>query len=125
MSGAAQTIEIRRSDGSLIGAYPGANIREALVNAARSGADLGGAYLRGERPVVQYGPVGSESRTVVGYVTDRGLRIRAGCFFGDLAEFREAIADTHGENTHGREYALVADLFERHAELWTQAGADS
>ena len=45
--------------------------------------------------------------------------VRSGCFFGPLDEFRKAVETNHGDNVHGREYALACDLAELHAKEWT------
>jgi len=97
-----------------------------LYGANLSGADLRGAYLRdnklvGERPILQIGPIGSRSDYLVAYLTDAGVMIVAGCFFGTLAEFRAACAETHGDSIHGREYAAAIQMIEAHASLWTPA----
>jgi hypothetical protein len=48
MSSVAKTVKIySRWDGSLLGEFPGADIKEALENAARSKANLDGANLDG------------------------------------------------------------------------------
>ncbi len=117
-----------RRDADLRGAdLRGAYLRDAdLRGADLRGADLIGAYLSGaklvgERPVLQIGPIGSRADYLVAYLTDAGIMIRAGCFFGALDEFRAACVKTHGDGTHGREYAAAIQLIETHAKLWTPA----
>jgi hypothetical protein len=172
----AQTMTIRRRDGSIIGEFPGATLREALENAVRDRAKLVGAYLGdtnlggaslagahlvgahlvganlvranlvranlvgasldgtnlggaklvgaklvGKRPVLQLGPIGSRSAYLVAYLTDAGVRIQTGCFFGSLDTFRAAVARTHGEGIHGREYIAAVAMIEAHAALWAPA----
>ncbi len=85
------------------------------------GADLAGAKLLGNRPIIQIGPVGSRCAYLVAYLTDAGVRVRAGCFFGSLDEFRAAVIETHGTSIHAREYAAAIALIEMHAECWTPA----
>ena len=105
----------------------GANLRDAdllganLLGANLLGADLLGADLVGDRPVLMIGPVGSRSAYLTAYVTDAGVRVRAGYFFGSLAEFRSAVVETHGDSNHGREYAAAISLIEAHAAIWTPA----
>ena len=110
----------------------GANLRGAnLVGADLAGANLAGAYLGGanlggdkklkligQRPVFTIGPIGSRADTLIAFLTDAGIRIRAGCFFGTLDDFRSAIHETHGSNEHGREYAAAIVLIEAHASLF-------
>ena len=115
----------------LRGAYlPGAHLRGADLRGANlSGADLRGAHLRGakltdeltlvgERPVISIGPVGSRSDTLFGFVTNQGLRVRTGCFFGAPEEFATAVQAEHGTTAFGREYLRALELLELHAELY-------
>ena len=37
-----------------------------------------------------------------------------GCFYGDLAEFREIVKKTHGDSKYAKEYLAIADLMELH-----------
>jgi hypothetical protein len=104
----------------------GANLVGAsLAGANLDGANLGGAKLIGKRPIIQIGPIGSRSSYVVAYLTDAGVRVRAGCFFGSLDELRAAVIKTHGESIHAREYAAAIALIEMHAECWTPAAVVS
>ena len=102
-----------RLDGaSLVGAsLDGAR----LDGASLDGASLVGASLDGARLD------GSRSGYLFAYLTDAGIMIRAGCFFGTLDEFRAACDKTHGDSTHGREYAAAIQMTEAHASLWTPA----
>ena len=102
----------------LSGAYLGG---ADLSGAYLGGADLSGNKLVGNRPVLQIGPVGSRANYLVAYLTDAGVVIRAGCFSGTLAEFRDACARTHGDGIHGREYAAAVQMIEAHAALWAPA----
>lgn len=98
------------------------------------GADLDGAYLRGadlggdkrligDRPVFAVGPIGSRSDFFTAYITDKGLYLRAGCFFGTVIEFTSKLSETHGTNEHAQEYAAALALIQCHARLWTPEGA--
>ena len=115
----------------LRGAYlPGAHLRGVdlrganLSGADLRGADLGGAKLTdeltlvGERPVISIGPVGSRSDTLFGFVTNQGLRVRTGCFFGAPEEFATAVQAEHGTTAFGREYLRALELLELHTELY-------
>ena len=143
----AQRFEIKhRYTGAVLYAGGGETLRDVVVAAVRCGADLSGAYLSdaylrganlsdadlrganlrgaklvGDRPVLMIGPVGSRSDYLTAYVTDAGVRVRAGCFFGSLDAFRAAVAKTHGDSNHGREYAAAISLIETHAAIWTPA----
>ena len=102
-----------------------ANLREAYL----FGADLRGANLReadlgekgrliGDRPFFTLGPIGSRDDYVQAWVTDKGLMIRAGCFFGSRNEFITAINNAHGDRVHGQEYRAALVLIDKHVELW-------
>jgi hypothetical protein len=115
----------------------GANIARAnLTDADLAGADLAGAYLAGanltrangqkhtligNRPVLVIGPLGSRCAYLTTFMTDAGVYVRAGCFWNTLDAFKAAVAETHGDNNHGREYRAAIALIEAHAELWTPA----
>ena len=130
-------------DAHLRGAYlGGANLRGAYLGGAYlGGAYLGGAYLRGanlgganlgdaslrganligDRPVFTVGPIGSRCDHFTSYLTDKGIYLRAGCFFGSVAEFTEKLRSQHGENSHAQEYMAALQLIQSHARLWTPA----
>jgi uncharacterized protein YjbI with pentapeptide repeats len=115
-------------DGAYLdGAYlDGANLRGAYLDGANlRGANLGGANLDGdkkligERPVFTVGSIGSRSDFFTAYITDKGLYLRAGCFFGTVAEFVAKLEKTHGANQHAQEYRAALELMQCHARLWT------
>lgn len=120
-----------KAGADLAGAYlTGAGLAGAyLTGADLAGADLAGAKLRakdgrdlvlvGARPCLQVGPIGSRRDNMAAFVTDAGVYVRAGCFWGPLDAFRRAVADTHGGGLHAREYHSAIALVEMHAELWT------
>ena len=110
-----------KAGANLDGAYlTGAN----LTGANLGGANLGGANLVGERPIIQIGPIGSRCAYFVAYLTDQGLRLRAGCFFGTRAEFEAKLSDTHKDSQHANEYRAALDLIDAHAEIWTPKVAE-
>ena len=105
-------------DANLRGAYLGdANLRDAYLR----GAYLGDANLIGDRPVFTVGPIGSRCDHFTSYLTDKGIYLRAGCFFGSVAEFTEKLRSQHGENSHAQEYMAALQLIQSHARLWTPA----
>ena len=55
------------------------------------------------------------------HLTDAGVYVRAGCFFGALAEFRSAVVTEHGDSEHGREYLAAIAMIGAHAAIWTPA----
>ena len=131
----------RRHTGAVLYAGGGETLRDVVEAAVRDGARLDGARLDGarldgarldgawlynnrlvgRRPIIQIGPIGSRSGYLVAYLTNAGVMIRAGCFFGTLDAFRAACAETHGDSIHGREYAAAIAMIESHAALWTPA----
>jgi len=103
----------------------GANLRGAYLRYAYlRGADLGGAdnkklTLVGDRPLLVIGPIGSRLDYLCAYLTDGGIYIKAGCFFGSRDTFIKATVDTHKDNKHAQEYKAALVLIEKYAELWT------
>jgi len=96
---------------NLVGAY--------LARANLDGANLDGAKLIGERPVFQIGPIGSRCAYFVAYLTDKGIKLLAGCFFGSLDEFVAKLSEEHGDNEHAIEYRAALELIKAHSEIWT------
>ena len=103
----------------------GMAVRYTLEKAVKDGAYLGGADLDGEekligdRPVFMVGPIGTRCDYLTAYLTDKGIHLRAGCFFGDVDTFRAKLEETHGDNDHAAEYRAALTLIEKHAEIWT------
>jgi hypothetical protein len=90
-----------------------------LDGANLAGANLdGGESLIGERPIFQIGPIGSRCTYFVAYITNKGIRLRAGCFFGSIDEFDSKLSDTHVDNNHANEYRAALQLVRAHAEIW-------
>jgi hypothetical protein len=130
-----QTFEIKsRWGGLVLYSAEGETLRDVVARAVRDGAnlrgaDLGGAFLdgeggnkltlRGARPILMLGPLGSRSDYLAAYTTDGGVYVRAGCFFGTLDKFRAAITETHGDSNYWREYSAAIAMIEAHAAIWT------
>ena len=91
-----------------------------LGGANLSGAKLiAGTRLIGQRPVLQIGPIGSRSDFLLAFITDQGLRLQAGCFFGTRLEFEAKLDANHGDNEHAREYHAALVLIDAHTAIWT------
>jgi hypothetical protein len=123
-------------DANLYGAdLYGANLRSAdlrsanLYGADLYGADLYGANLyganlgdagklTGDRPYFAVGPIGSRQDILAAFLTEKGVHLRAGCFFGTVEEFRDKVEGEHGDNTHGKEYSAALSLILAHYEAW-------
>ena len=104
----------------------GANLARAnLARANLDGANLAGANLadkselQGDRPILQIGPIGSRCAYFVAYLTNNGLRLHAGCFFGTRDEFEKKLQDEHDNNDHAKEYRAALAMIDAHAEIWT------
>ena len=110
----------------LDGAYlDGANLRGANLRGAnlRGAFLVGGKKLIGDRPVLMVGPIGSRCDYLTAYLTDKGMHLRAGCFFGDIDTFRNKLEAERGDNDHAAEYRAALVLIEKHVEIWTPKGA--
>ena len=108
----------------------GANLRGAdLRGADLYGANLGDANLRGanlgdagkltgDRPYFAVGPIGSRQDVLAAFLTEKGVYLRAGCFFGTVEEFRDKLQGEHGDNVHAVEYRAALVLVEAHYNAW-------
>ncbi|MBE7420656.1 MAG: pentapeptide repeat-containing protein [Ideonella sp.] len=114
---------------SLVGAsLDGASLYRASLDGARldgarlDGASLVGAKLVGQRPVLLIGPIGSRCAYLTAYLTDAGIRIRAGCWFGSDTEFEARVLVEHAKAPqHRDEYLAALTLIRVHAQQWTAA----
>ena len=103
----------------------GANLRGADLGGANlGGADLRGANLRGANLGEKIGKLkangyffagylGSRNDVLMAFHSDKGVFVRAGCFTGSLDDFRAAVIKTHGETSkHGKLYLGIANIIE-------------
>jgi uncharacterized protein YjbI with pentapeptide repeats len=107
-----------------------------LVGARLDGARLVGARLVGarldngekivpfkkcEKPVFQIGGLGSAFRYLVAYLTEDGIRLRTGCFFGSIAQFEAKLKETHGQkgSKHALEYRAAIKMVKTHFDIWS------
>ena len=119
-SGEAESVKAAVEAAVKAGTYlAGANLRGAnLRGADLYGANLYGKKLAGARPLIQIGPIGSRSDYLLAFITDKGVMIRAGCFFDTRDQFELQLAKTHGDNQYAQEYRAALALIDKHAELW-------
>ena len=98
----------------------GANLYGAdLYGADLYGANLGDAgKLTGDRPYFAVGPIGSRQDVLAAFLTEKGVYLRAGCFFGTMEEFRDKLQREHGDNVHAVEYRAALVLVEAHYNAW-------
>ena len=98
----------------------GANLYGANLYGANLGdADLGDAgKLTGDRPYFAVGPIGSRQDVLASFLTEKGVFLRAGCFFGTVEAFRDKLQGEHGNNVHAVEYRAALVLVEAHYAAW-------
>ena len=97
-----------------------ANLRRADLGDANLGdANLGDAgKLTGDRPYFAVGPIGSRQDVLSAFQTEKGVFLRAGCFFGTVEEFSAKLQDEHGDNRHAVEYRAALVLIAAHYSAW-------
>ena len=87
-----------------------ANLRRADLRGADLGVKFGKLKYDG---FFSAGPLGSRNDTLLAFNTDKGIFVRAGCFFDSLELFREAVIKSHGEESkHGKLYLGMANVIE-------------
>ena len=75
----------------------------------------GDARVCGNADIATISGFGSEYRTTTFFRTKNDeIAVKCGCFYGTLAEFREKVKETHGDNRYAKEYLMIADLMEMH-----------
>ena len=101
----------------------GANLGDADLYGANLGdANLGDAgKLTGDRPYFAVGPIGSRQDVLSAFLTEKGVFLRAGCFFGTMEAFRDKLQEEHGDNVHAIEYRAALVLVETHYAAWPAA----
>ena len=63
--------------------------------------------------------IGSENRKTYFYIDENGnMFVRAGCWFSDMAAFRERVKEVHAGTIHEKTYLVACDL----AELMLKGG---
>ena len=63
--------------------------------------------------------IGSENRKAYFYIDDNGnMFVRAGCWFSDMAAFKERVKKVHAGTIHEKTYLAACDL----AELMLKGG---
>jgi uncharacterized protein YjbI with pentapeptide repeats len=84
-----------------------ANFRGALIK--------NNIKLTGKDPIFTMTPVGSESRTLSAFNTDKGVFIKRGCFFDTFDFFKTTVEETQLSNEYSATYLVVIALIET---LW-------
>lgn len=70
----------------------------------------GSAIIEETKDYMTAGPIGSRDDVTTAFRTLNGVRIKCGCFYGNIEEFEEKIKGTHGDNKHAKEYLALAEL---------------
>ena len=74
----------------------------------------GNAWVSGNADYTTVKGFGTEFRTTTFFrCKDGAVRVKCGCFYGDLNEFREQVKNTRSGKI-AEEYLMIADLMERH-----------
>ena len=74
----------------------------------------GNAKVYGDADYATVKGFGTEYRTTTFFKCKDGiLRVRCGCFYGDLEEFRNQVKNTR-KGKIAEEYLMIADLMEKH-----------
>lgn len=85
-----------------------ANLADAdMFGANLRRANMFGANLICAKSIISIGPGGSRGDLLYAVRWEDGLRIKAGCFWGTLPEFEQAVQKTHGDNLFGLYYRAV------------------
>jgi len=58
----------------------------------------------------QAGPIGSRNDYVLFFKTEKGIFVRAGCFFDSITVFAKAVKETHSGTEHGVHYKAAIAL---------------
>lgn len=80
-------------------------------------ANLREANLRGASGIISIGPGGSRSDMLYAVKHEADCMVKAGCFWGTLAEFAAAVEAKHGDNPHGVYYRAVIAML----RVWYEA----
>ena len=74
----------------------------------------GNAWVCGDADYTTIHGFGTKFRTTTFFrCKDKQIRVRCGCFFGTIPEFREQVKKTR-EGRVAEEYLMIADLMEKH-----------
>ena len=74
----------------------------------------GDAWVCGDADYTTVKGFGTEFRTTTFFrCKDKAVRVKCGCFYGDLNEFREQVKNTRSGKI-AEEYLMIADLMEKH-----------
>ena len=70
----------------------------------------GNAWVSGDYDYLLIGPIGSRNAYTTFFCDAYGkIIVSCGCFSGDLEQFTAKVAETHGDNQHGRAYKAAIE----------------
>lgn len=111
-------IHIKSILGTILFEYEKENntIKDTVIEAVKSGADLSGADLgefgkiQSTESVLTVGNIDSRNGTTIIFHTDKGIYVKCGCFRGSLDEFVVKVKETHQGNKHERDYLALVEF---------------
>ena len=74
---------------------------------------IGNSKIEKTSDYLVIGPIGSRDDFITFTNSYDGILVTVGCFHGTLAEFKEKVKQTHGDNKHAKAYLLACDLAEQ------------
>ena len=118
-------IQIKSFFGSVLFEFEKENnsIKDTLVEAVKSGADLRGADLgdwgkiQSLSDVLYVGAIGSRNGYTTIFHTNKGVSVQCGCFKGTLDDFEKKVKETHQGNKHERDYLALIQFAKIKFEL--------
>ena len=76
---------------------------------------FGDAWVFGNADILQITGLGTCNRTTTAFRTKNGVRVKCGCFYGNVEQFREQVKRTR-EGKVQAEYLKFAELIEIYFE---------
>jgi len=73
----------------------------------------GDAELKSDNDICWFSKFGSSNRTTTFFKSkENKIKVKCGCFFGNLLEFKQKVKETHEGNKFEKEYLLIVKLAE-------------
>ena len=67
---------------------------------------------------LQVGPVGSRGDTTLFIRHAEGIRVRCGCFAGEISEFEARISEVYRDDKYGKQYMATIAYVKTYWEEW-------
>ena len=78
----------------------------------------GNAEIKKKTHLLEIGFIGSRDDVTTFFRTkDKGIFVKCGCFKGDIDDFEKKVQKVHGDDKHGRVYALAIAMAREQIEL--------